>query len=300
MLKQFSLILAVLFSGAAKAEPKAVKVDGSSTVFPISEGVAEEFHKTNKDIRVTIGNSGTGGGFKKFLAKEVDICDASRPITEKELAEAKANKIEFIELPVAIDGLSVVVNSKNNFIDSISIADLKKIWEPGSAVKKWSDVNPKWPKEDIALFGPGTDHGTFDYFTEHVIGKAKSIRQDHTSAMDMNVIVKGVISNKNALAYFGHSFYKANEKKVKALAIDAGKGKGAVAPTDANVSSRTYPLSRLIYIYVNKDALKKPETLKFVDFYLKNMNEMDTAVGYLPLTKELKAEVDKKFEKAKG
>lgn len=231
---------------ATVAGQASIRIDGSSTVFPISEAVAEEFGTTDRQVRVTVGTSGTGGGFKKFAAGEVDIANASRPIKTSEHDLAAKNKITYIELPIAVDGLAVAVHPSNSFLKSITFAQLKRIWEPGSKVQLWSDLDPAFPKEKIALFGPGPDSGTFDYFTEAVIGKARASRTDYTSSEDDNVLIKGVTGSKYALAYFGHGYYVANKNKVKALSVDGGKG--AVEPSDANVSSATYPLSRTLHL----------------------------------------------------
>lgn len=259
-----------------------IRIDGSSTVFPISEAVAEEFAQKSPKVRVTVGTSGTGGGFKKFVAGEIDIADASRPIKPAEAEDAKKKKIDFIELPVGIDGLAIVVHPSNTFLKSISKDQLKKIWEPGSKVQKWSDLDATFPKEKIALFGPGPDSGTFDYFTEEVVGKARASRTDYTASEDDNVLIKGVSSSKFGLAYFGHGYYMANKSRVKALAVDAGKG--AIEATDANVASGTYPLSRNLYIYVNAASISRPEVDAFVKFYLDSAKDLVHQTGYLPLT----------------
>jgi len=272
-----------------------VRVDGSSTLFPISEAVAEDFGAINKSVRVTVGTSGTGGGFKKFCAAETDINDASRPIKESELDLCKKNKIDFIELPVAIDGLSVLVHPSNSFVSSLTTAELKKIWEPGSTVKLWSDVNPSWPKEKMTLFAPGPDSGTFDYFTEEVVGKSKSSRTDYTASEDDNVLLKGVASSRYALGYFGHGYYMANKNKVKALKIDAGRG--AIEPTDANVASGSYPLSRQLYIYVNSASVKKPQVNAFVKFYLENAKRLSGETGYLPLSDDSYKQATERYSK---
>lgn len=258
-----------------------IRIDGSSTVFPISEAVAEEFGKKSPKVRVTVGTSGTGGGFKKFVVGEIDIADASRPIKQSEADEAKAKNISFIELPIGIDGLAVVVHPSNTFLKSITREQLKKIWEPGSKIQKWSDLDPSFPKEKIALFGPGADSGTFDYFTEAVVGKARASRTDYTASEDDNVLIKGVSASKFGLAYFGHGYYMANKSRVKALSVDGGKG--PIEPTDENVASGTYPLSRSLYIYVNAASLARPEIDDFVKFYLDTAKDVVHQTGYLPL-----------------
>ena len=280
---QLFFMVATLCAAQLHAAPLngEIHLDGSSTVFPISEAIAEEFGAVEKSVRVTVGTSGTGGGFKKFCAGEIDINDASRMIKTSELEECKKKQIQFIELAVATDGLTAVVHPSNKFVTNLSKADLKKIWEPGTTIKLWSDINSSWPKEKIALFGPGPDSGTFDYFTEEVVGKAKASRADYTASEDDNVLLKGIAASKFALGYFGHGYYMANKTKVKALGIDGGKG--AVEPTDANVISGSYPLSRQLYIYVNAASAKKPHVNAFVKFYLENAKRMSHETGYVPL-----------------
>jgi phosphate transport system substrate-binding protein len=296
---KFSMLLVVLgaLSSQVKASPLhgEVRLDGSSTVFPISEAVAEEFGAMQKSVRVTVGTSGTGGGFKKFCAGEIDINDASRPIKSSELADCKKKNIQFIDLAIATDGLTVVVNPGNGFAASMTKADLKKIWEPGSKVKLWSDINPAWPKEKISLFGPGADSGTFDYFTEEINGKAKASRADYTASEDDNVLLKGVSASKFGLGYFGHGYYNANKSKVKAVKIDGGKG--PVEPTDENVMNGTYPLSRQLFIYVNAASAKKPEVNAFVSFYLQNAKRLTHEIGYVPLKDSDYKAVTERFKK---
>lgn len=259
-----------------------VKIDGSSTVFPITEAVAEEFRKEYPKVRVSVGVSGTGGGFKKFLNKETDINDASRLIKGKEKKIAKEKGIEFIELPIAYDGISVIINPKNEFAKNITFAELKKIWEPGSKVKTWKDVNAKWPNEPIKLYGPGPDSGTFDYFTEAVMGKSKASRSDFTASEDDNVIIKGVTGDKNGMGYLGYAYYIENKSKVKAANIS--KDAGPVAPNAATIESGEYPLARPIFIYVSTHAAKKKQVEAFVNFYLKAAPKLSKEVGYVPLS----------------
>jgi phosphate transport system substrate-binding protein len=263
------------------APDKIVKIDGSSTVFPITEAVAEDFQKAMKGaVKVTVGISGTGGGFKKFCRGEIDIADASRPILEKEMADCKKAGIQYVEMPVAFDALTVVVNPKNNWSKTITVPELKKMWEPAAqgTITKWNQINPAWPDEPIKLYGAGADSGTFDYFTEAIVGKAKSSRGDFTASEDDNVLVQGVASDKNGLGFFGFAYYVENQKKLKAVAVDAGKG--PVTPSEKTVEDATYqPLSRPIFIYVNIKSAEKPEVREFVEFYMKN------AVG---LVKEVK------------
>ena len=269
-------------------EAAVIKVDGSSTVFPITEAVAEEFQKEGK-VKVTVGISGTGGGFKKFVRGEIDVADASRPILTDEMAQAKANGIEFIELPVAFDALTVVVNNQNDWLTSITVADLKKIWEPGAQgkVTHWNHVRPEWPNEKIALFGAGADSGTFDYFTEAIVGKAKSSRGDYTASEDDNVLVQGVEGNKYALGYVPYAYYAPHSNRMKAVGIEWEKNKvaGPVLPSPENVIAGTYnPLSRPLFIYVSKKSLDKPAVKQFVEFYLKHVKTLAAEVKYVPLS----------------
>jgi phosphate transport system substrate-binding protein len=279
-------LAAALLAWAANAvSVELVTIDGSSTVYPVTEAVAEEFQKAKKGaVNVTVGISGTGGGFKKFCRGEIDISDASRPILKKEMEDCKANGVQYIELPVAYDALTVVVNPQNNWAKSISVAELKKMWAPDAQgkVMTWKDVNPAWPNEPLKLFGPGSDSGTFDYFTEAVNGKSKASRGDFTASEDDNVLVQGVSRDKNALGYFGFAYYVENQGKLKAVPIDGGKG--PVAPSSKAVEDGTYaPLSRPIFIYVNSKSLEKPHVREFVEFYLSNAAKLVTEVKYVPL-----------------
>jgi phosphate transport system substrate-binding protein len=266
------------------AHAQSVKVDGSSTVFPVTEAVAEEFQKANKNLKVTVGISGTGGGFKKFCRGETDIQNASRPITANEMKDCRAAGVQYVELPVAFDALTVVVH-KDNPLKEISIDDLKKMWEPAAQGKimRWKDANPAFPDEPLQLFGAGADSGTFDYFTEAVTGKSKSSRGDFTASEDDNVIVQGVSRTKNAMGFFGYAYYEENKDKVKGLAI-SWKGGKAVEPSAANVLNGTYqPLSRPIFIYVNAKSLAKPEIKAFAEYYMKYAPKLVAEVKYVPL-----------------
>ncbi len=284
-----ALVIAIAGTGVMSATSFAqiVKVDGSSTVYPITEAVAEEFQKSKKNaIKVTVGISGTGGGFKKFCRGETDVADASRPILKKEMADCKAAGIEYIELPVAFDALTVVINPKNTFLKSISVDELKKMWEPAAQGKitKWNQINPAWPDAPLKLFGPGADSGTFDYFTEAIVGKAKSSRGDFTASEDDNVLVQGVSRDVNALGYFGFSYYVENKDKLKAVAIIEKPGKPAVEPSFEAVVKGTYqPLARPIFIYVSAKSLAKPEVKEFVQYYLTNGAKLAKEVKYVPL-----------------
>jgi len=283
-------LLAVTFAWSttsANAAEKIIKIDGSSTVYPITEAVAEEFQKTSK-VKVTVGESGTGGGFKKFCRGETEISDASRPIKQKEIDECKAAGIQFIELPIAYDALTVVVNSKNDWVKSLSVSDLNQIWKSGSTIKSWKQVNSAYPDEKMALFGPGTASGTFDYFTEAINGKAQSSRSDYTPSEDDNVLVQGVASNKGGLGYFGYAYYEENKEKLRAIPIVAKGATTAVSPSPDTVMNGSYqPLSRPLFIYVNATAAAfKPEVKEFVNFYLANAPKLVKEVKYVPLPAE--------------
>jgi phosphate transport system substrate-binding protein len=267
-----------------------VKIDGSSTVFPVTEAVAEEFQKeSGGKVKVTVGISGTGGGFKKFVRGEIDISDASRPILEAEIADAKKNGIEFIELPVAYDALTVMVNPKNDWVDYLSVEELKKAWEPAAQgkVNNWNQIRDGFPDAPLKLFGAGSDSGTFDYFTEAINGKAKSSRGDYTASEDDNVLVQGIENDKNALGYFGYAYYAENKDRLKAVPIKTKDGK-PVAPSPETVLDGSYqPLSRPIFIYVNKKSLERPEVRQFVEFYLTQGEALVKEVKYIPLPSEI-------------
>jgi len=280
-----------------------IKVDGSSTVYPITEAVAEEFGKEHSATKVTVGISGTGGGFKKFCAGETDISDASRPIKAAEVELCSKAGITYIELPIAYDALSVVVHPANTWATSMTVAELKKLWEPEAQGKitRWSQLRAGWPDTPIALFGAGTDSGTFDYFTEAIVGKEKASRGDFTASEDDNVLVQGVASNKNALGYFGLAYLEENAGKIKAVAIDdenAKNGEGSQLPSKKTVAAGTYrPLARPLFVYVRTEALARPEVQAFVTFYLKNGKELSNEVGYIPLTDKEYALATYRFEK---
>lgn len=275
--------------------------DGSSTVFPITAAAAEEFRKQAKDVKISVGIAGTGGGFKKFCSGETDLQDASRPITPTEVEACKAKNIDYIELPVAFDGLAVVVSSKNTFLSCITVAELKKMWEPDAQGKitKWNQVNSKWPDQPIKLFGPGADSGTFEYFTEAVNGKAKASRGDYQASEDDNTLVKGVSDDQYAVGYFGLAYYTENAAKLKLVSIDAkGDGK-CVTPTIATVKDGSYqPLSRPLFIYIKKSVSERPEMKSFVEFYLSKEftpKIQSREVGYIALEDNLYAAIAKRF-----
>ena len=282
----FSIALIALVGLLPKAsKAQLIQIDGSSTVFPITEAVSEEFQKAKKGaVKVTVGIAGTGGGFKKFCRGETDISDASRPILKAEMETCKQSGVQYVELPIAYDALTVIVNPKNDWVKSLAVPDLKKMWEPGAQgkVTSWNQVRSEWPNNPLKLFGPGADSGTFDYFTEAVVGKAKSSRGDFTASEDDNVLVQGVANDRNALGYFGFAYYIENQKKLRAVPIDGGKG--PVLPSAKTVEDGTYqPLSRPIFIYVSKKSLDKPEVREYVEFYLKNAPSLVKQVKYVAL-----------------
>ena len=282
----FSFVFIALLGFAPKpAKAQLIQIDGSSTVFPITEAVSEEFQKSKKGaVKVTVGIAGTGGGFKKFCRGETDISDASRPILKAEMETCKQSGIQFIELPIAYDALTVIINPKNDWVKTLTIPDLKKMWEPSAQgkVTTWNQVRSEWPNNPLKLFGPGADSGTFDYFTEAIVGKAKSSRGDFTASEDDNVLVQGVANDRNALGYFGFAYYIENQKRLKAAPIDGGKG--PVSPSAKTVEDGSYqPLSRPIFIYVSKKSLDKPEVREYVDFYLKNAPALVKQVKYVAL-----------------
>ena len=255
-----------------------VVIDGSSTVAPISQGVAETFKEENSTVNVSIGISGTGGGFKKFTHGETDISNASRTMKDEEKKIAEENKIEYIELQVGIDGITVVVNKENTWAQDLTVDELKKIWANGSTIKKWKDIRPEWPDSPIVLYAPGEDSGTHDYFVEEILKKGE-IRQDYTPSSNPNVLVQGVEGDKGALGFFGYAYYEQNAENLKALKING------IIPTHETVQNGTYtPLSRPIFIYVNKKSYtEKPQVKAFVDFYMQTAGEIVPEVGYIAL-----------------
>ncbi len=260
-----------------------VEIDGSSTVFPITQAVAEEFNKLNRGVQVPVGVSGTGGGFKRFVTGETQISNASRPMKESEVQEARDNGVEFIQLTVAYDGLSVLTNPNNNFVECLTTEELSSIWGPGSVVNKWSQVRAEWPSEDIDLFGPDTESGTFDYFTDEINGEEGASRADYTAAVDDNVLVQGIAGEDTSLGYFGYAYYAENMDKLKLVAVD--NGSGCVMPSVETIADGSYaPLSRPLFIYVNTASLVKPEVRALIDFYIDNATELAIEVGYVPLS----------------
>jgi phosphate transport system substrate-binding protein len=261
----------------------SISVDGSSTVYPITEAIAEEFGIEHQGrVRVTVGLSGTGGGFKRFCAGEIDISNASRPIKDSEKELCTQNQVTYVEVPVAYDGLSVIVNPKNTFAQCLTVAELKKIWEPGSTVKRWSDVRQGFPNQEMKLYGPGTSSGTFDYFTEEVVGKQGASRPDYTASEDDNVLVQGVEGDASSLGYFGFAYYKENAQRLKLVAVDGGAG--CVLPAETTIKDGSYkPLSRPLFVYVSNKALARPEVKGFVEYYLAHAAELVPQVGYVSM-----------------
>lgn len=270
-------------------DARMIRIDGSSTVFPIAEAVAEEFQTEQRGaIRVTVGLSGTGGGFKKLCRGDIDISNASRPILAEEMEMCRKAGVNFIELPVAFDAITVVVNPGNTWVKSLTVADLKKMWEPGaqSQVTRWNQVRPEWPDAPLMLFGPGADSGTFDYFTEAVTGKAKASRGDFTASEDDNVLVQGVEHNKNALGYFGFAYYISHKDQMRAVPIEQADGT-QVLPSTTAVTDGTYqPLSRPLFIYVSDKAAQREEVRKLIEFYLTEGPELAAQVGFVPLPEQ--------------
>lgn len=297
-LKSFFIVflIAGLLTGCGKSNNSAggsegltgeVRVDGSSTVYPITEAVAEEFRTEQPDVRVTIGVSGTGGGFNKFGRGEIDINDASRPIKEDEAAMCKENNIEFVELSVAYDGLAVLVNKENDWVEDITVEELKMIWEPAAQGKitRWNQIRPEWPNEEFHLYGPGIASGTYDYFTEAVVGESGASRGDYTASEDDNVLVQGISSDKNALGFFGLAYYEENKDQLKLVGVN--NGTDVVLPSIETVKTGEYaPLSRPVFIYVSDIAVQNPAVLAFVDFYLENASVLVQDVGYVLLPEE--------------
>lgn len=281
--------LAALLTGCSgKKSQTVIKIDGSSTVFPVTEAVAEEFQKERRGtVQVTVGISGTGGGFKKFARGETDVQNASRPILTEEMAACKANGVQYIELPICFDALTVAVNPENDWCKSMTVAELKKLWQPEAQGKitKWNQIRPEWPDQPIKLFGAGSDSGTFDYFTEAIVGKAKSSRGDYTGSEDDNTLVQGIEGDKYALGYIPFAYFAPHATRMKAVAIHwEGKTEGPVQPSLDNVLTGKYnPLARPLFIYVNIKALERPEVAEMVEFYLKKGAELAKEVKYLPL-----------------
>lgn len=269
-----------------------ILIDGSSTVFPISQAVAEEFRRDRPDVQIPVGISGTGGGFKRFVTGEIDISDASRPIKESEREEAEKNGIGFTEFVIAYDGLSIVINSSNNFAKCLTADELKKIWEPGSSINNWNQVRSEFPDKPLRLYGPDTDSGTFDYFTAEINGKEDASRSDYTASSDDNVLVQGVSGDQSAMGYFGFAYYTENSEILNVISVDGGEG--CIAPSVASINDGSYsPLSRPMFIYVNEFSLQRPEVREFIEFYLNNAAELAEEVGYVGLSEaDYQAQLD--------
>jgi phosphate transport system substrate-binding protein len=282
--------VAAACGGQDARETTLIRVDGSSTVFPITEAVAEEFQTVNPNVRVTIGVSGTGGGFQKFCAGETDISNASRPVKPTEIEACRKAGIEFVELPVAYDGLAVVVNPKNTWAGSMTVAELRELWAPAAQgrIMRWNQVRSSWPDREIRLFGPGVDSGTYDYFTEAIVGREGASRGDFTSSEDDNVLVQGIASDELALGFMGIAYYEQNKDRLKLVPIDDGKadnGEGPIAASAETVRNGTYqPLSRPLFVYVSTRSAERPEVQQFVESYFTAGRELVSEVGYVPLT----------------
>ena len=310
--KFYLLLSAVLFLSSCGGKPAgettdgaltgSVNIDGSSTVYPITEAVAEEFQKIQPGVKVSVALSGTGGGFKKFGRAETDINDASRAIKPAEDSLAKANNVTYIELMVAYDGMAVVVNPKNDWCKDMTVAELKMLWAPEAQgkIKKWNQIRAEWPNEEIHLYGPGVESGTYDYFTEAIVGKSHSSRGDFTASEDDNVLVQGVASDKFALGFFGMAYFEENKDKLKEIGIDDQKdenGVGPILPTVETVKNKSYsPLGRPLFIYINDKAGNRKEVQEFVRYYLKQVNTLSAEVGFIPLTEEETTAVKARWE----
>lgn len=279
--------VSLMFGTAAHAAALSgtIDIDGSSTVFPLTEAVSEEFLKVNKNVRVPVGVSGTGGGFKRFCAGETVISNASRPIKSSEKLVCKEKGIQYLEFTVAYDGLSILINKNNTFVDKLTVEELNAIFKPDSTVKTWKDVRSSWPDDTIKIYSPGADSGTFDYFTEAINGKAQASRNDKqiTFSEDDNTLVSGIAGDKNAIGYFGFSYYEENKDKLKLVPIDGGKG--AITPNAKTIANGTYaPLSRPLFIYVDKKAMSRPEVKAYVKFYLQNASKLSKDIGFVALS----------------
>jgi phosphate transport system substrate-binding protein len=278
--------------GESSREPTLVRIDGSSTVFPISEAVAEEFAREHPNVRPTVATSGTGGGFQKFCRGEIDINDASRPIKPVEIKACAGAGIEFIELPVAYDGLAVVVHPKNSWATSITVDELRRLWEPGAQnrIMRWNQIRSSWPDREIRLFGAGVDSGTYDYFTEAIVGTEGSSRGDFTSSEDDNVLVQGIAGDEGALGFMGLAYVEGNKDRLKLVGVDdgkAGNGSGPILPSVETVRNGTYqPLSRPLFIYVAARSAERPEVRAFVNSYF-DAPQLIREVGYIELPAEI-------------
>lgn len=294
-----SVVLAACGSGSNKGAGNLqgeIKIDGSSTVYPITEAIAEEYRIEQPDVRITIGISGTGGGFQKFSRDEIDITNASRPIKLQESQRSNGNGVSFVELKIAYDGLAVLVNKQNTWVDHFTVGELKKLWEPGAqqTITRWNQIRPEWPDQQFNLYGPGVASGTYDYFTEVIIGTSGASRGDYTASEDDNVLVQGIAGDKNGIGFFGYAYYAENQDKLKLVGVD--NGAGVVLPSGETIRNGKYaPLSRPVFIYVNDAAAQRPEVIDFIDFYLSTATEIVPDVGYIPLPEEEYEKEIKKF-----
>ncbi len=283
----FAAVLIAAFAACSDPAPDTglggtIQIDGSSTVFPVTQAVAEEFRKEQPNVQVNVAVSGTGGGFKRFTVGETDVSNASRPIRDSEAEAAASNGIEFIEMRVGADGLSVMVNPANDFVDCLSIAELNEIWKPGSTINNWQHVRSGFPDQRLRLYGPDTDSGTFDYFTEEVNGEAQVSRADYTASADDNVLVRGIAGDRGSLGYFGYAYYQENKDSLKVIGVD--NGDGCVVPEPSTIEDGSYtPLSRPLFIYVNVKSIEKPEVLAFVEYYMDNGYQLTGEEGYVPV-----------------
>ncbi len=269
--------------GGSSEDASEIVIDGSSTVFPISQAVAEEFRREHSHVQIPVGISGTGGGFKRFVEGETDISNASRPIKESEAALAEQNGVSFTQFVIAYDGLSVVLNKSNDFAECLTTAELKMIWEPGSQVSNWNEVRSTFPDKPLRLYGPDTDSGTFDYFTAEINEEEDASRSDYTAASDDNVLVQGVSGDQGAMGYFGYAYYVENSSLLNVLAVDGGSG--CVVPSIETINDGSYsPLSREMFIYVNNSSMDRPEVRDFIEFYMNNAGELAEEVGYVGLS----------------
>lgn len=290
------IVLTSLMASCGQGPGKDIKIDGSSTVYPITEAVAEEYRTEAPNTRITVGVSGTGGGFKQFLRGETDINNASRSIKASEIELAQENDIDYLELSVAFDGIAVVVNPENDWVNELTVEELKMIWEPAAQgeIMRWSQVRPEWPDEEIHLFGPGIASGTYDYFTEAIVGESGASRGDYTASEDDNVLVQGVSTDTYAIGFFGLAYFEENAGKLKLIAVDNGDG-NPVKPSLETVKNGSYaPLSRPLFIYVSETAADKDHVQDFITYYLNNAGELAPSVGYIPMPdEEYQAQLEK-------
>lgn len=296
----FAFILFMACNSQTKTKPKelsgVIKIDGSSTVFPITESITKEFRKLQPNVKINVGISGTGGGFRKFSRGESDISDASRSIKPREIELCKENNLQYIDLKIAYDGLAIIVNHHNNWVNDITLEELKMIWEPGAQGKimKWSQIRPEWPDEEIHLFGPGIASGTYDFFTEAVIGKSGYSRGDFTASEDDNVLVEGIAGDRLGLGFFGLAFFEENQDKLKLVPVNTGNG--PISPDSETVSNGTYALSRPLFLYINDKSAARDEIQEYIKFYLKHASKTSGNVGYVPLPQIEYTQQSEKFD----